>query len=462
MPLPTSSPVHRAAQLRQVLEDDAPTYGYQLDGLNGFATDGVEHDWPTLVSAVQQHVKSLNFGYRTALSDAGVTYVNARGTLAGGHTVHLAPSSPKQPARTVSARHIVLAVGGRPRVPASLARAAVGGGRVITSDDLFSLKEPPGRTLVIGGGYVALECAGFLASLGFDVTVLLRSVPLRGFDRECAERVLASVEAEGATIVRGAEPVDAEATADGRTAVRWSLQPASTAPATAPTAAQPKHVFDTVLVATGRDTECAALHLEAVGLSTDPHGKLPTTFETSAVDFIHAVGDMASEAPHGRPELTPIAIRSGVLLARRLCGDPEHGISCADPNLAALAISGVARAGLEPAAVPTAVFTPSEYACVGLSEEAARTALGDANLEVYLSEATPLEHAPVDGRSGQRLFVKLLCDKAREERLVGVHVVGEGAAEIVPGYARKALGRPSGGPRKALGRPSEGPHSKGH
>ncbi|KOO26048.1 thioredoxin reductase mitochondrial [Chrysochromulina tobinii] len=294
--------MHRAAQLRQILEDDAPTYGYQLDGLDGFATDGVEHDWPTLVGAVQQHVKSLNFGYRTALSDAGVTYVNARGTLAGGHNVHLAPSSPKQPARTVSARHIVLAVGGRPRVPASLARAAEGGGRVITSDDLFSLKVPPGRTLVIGGGYVALECAGFLASLGFDVTVLLRSVPLRGFDRECAERVLASVEA-------------------------------------------------------------------------------------------------------------------------------------ADPNLAASAISGVARAGLEPQAVPTAVFTPSEYACVGLSEEEARTALGDANLEVYLAEATPLEHAPVDGRSGQRLFVKLLCDKAREERLVGVHVVGEGASEIVPGYA---------------------------
>jgi thioredoxin reductase (NADPH) len=336
-----------------------------------------------------------------------------------------------------------------------------------TSDGLVSRKVPPGRTLVIGGGYVALECAGFLASLGFDVTVLLRSVPLRGFDRECAERVLASVEAAGATIVRGAEPIDAEATADGRTAVRWSTQPASTAPATTPAAAQPEHVFDTVLVATGRDTECAALHLEAVGLSTDPHGKLPTTLETSAVDFVHAVGDMASEAPHGRPELTPVAIRSGVLLARRLCGDPEHGISCADPNLAASrsnlaasAISGVARAGLEPSAVPTAVFTPSEYACVGLSEEEARTALGDANLEVYLSEATPLEHAPVDGRSGQRLFVKLLCDKAREERLVGVHVVGEGAAEIVPGCERMARGSPSDitdGPRMALGWPLGGP-----
>lgn len=325
-----------------------------------------------------------------------------------------------------------------------------------TSDGLVSRKVPPGRTLVIGGGYVALECAGFLASLGFDVTVLLRSVPLRGFDRECAERVLASVEAAGATIVRGAEPVDAEATADGRTAVRWSTQPASTAPATTPAAAQPEHVFDTVLVATGRDTECAALHLEAVGLSTDPHGKLPTTLETSAVDFVHAVGDMASEAPHGRPELTPVAIRSGVLLARRLCGDPEHGISCADPNLAASAISGVARAGLEPQAVPTAVFTPSEYACVGLSEEEARTALGDANLEVYLAEATPLEHAPVDGRSGQRLFVKLLCDKAREERLVGVHVVGEGASEIVPGCERMARGSPwdiTDGPRMALGWP---------
>jgi len=178
--------------------------------------------------------------------------------------------------------------------------------------------------------------------------------------------------------------------------------------------------------------------------------------ETSAVDFVHAVGDMASEAPHGRPELTPVAIRSGVLLARRLCGDPEHGISCADPNLAASAISGVARAGLEPQAVPTAVFTPSEYACVGLSEEEARTALGDANLEVYLAEATPLEHAPVDGRSGQRLFVKLLCDKAREERLVGVHVVGEGASEIVPGCERMARGSPwdiTDGPRMALGWP---------
>ena len=216
------------------------------------------------------------------------------------------------------------------------------------------------------------RCAGFLASLGYDVSVMIRSVPLRGFDTQCAELVLQSVEAEGARVLRGASPLSARTMgSSGRVAVRWRTLDEEDA----------EGEFDTLLVATGRTAETAALNLEAVGLAAGDDGKLATTHETTAVPHVHAIGDMASEAPDGRPELTPVAIRQGVLLARRLCAEATGGAAEA---IAALYMRE--RAGLETHAIPTAIFTPLEYACVGMSEEEARMALGDEHLEVYHTE----------------------------------------------------------------------------
>lgn len=428
--------MHRAAHLRRVVEVDAPAYGYDVTAALEGASSGLSHEWSSLVEAVQDHVHALNFGYRTALSKAGVVHHNSHGALRGGHEVTLRDAKGRD--SVVRARHIVLAVGGRPRYPAEFEGAdAV----ALSSDDLFSLRSPPGKTLVVGAGYVALECAGFLASLGYPTTVLVRSVPLRGFDEQCAELVLRALEDEGARVRRRAVPLRASRLPSGRLLVTWRREvspgeiaraaaDAEVAPADAGSAGLLEEVteeFDNVLVATGRQADTAGLNLEAVGLAARPDGKLETKQETTAVPYVHAIGDVASESPANRPELTPVAARAGVLLARRLFGEgPSEALE-----------SGGAHRRLGPAAVPTAVFTPLEYACVGLSEEEAAARYGEDDLEVYHTHYTPLEWAPTS-RPTNKCYVKVLCQKSDEERLVGLHLVGEHAAEIMQ-VRRRAL-----------------------
>jgi len=390
--------MHHAGQLRRVVEQDAPAYGYDLSALRLADGEGAPHAWPTLVRNVQQHIKSLNFGYLSSLRKAGVQYFNKHASFRGAHEVVLRGA--KGDEVVVSAARVAVAVGGRPRVPDDFVGAAE---HCLVSDDLFSLKEAPGSTLVVGGGYVALECAGFLRSLGYPVTLLLRSIPLRGFDRQCAEMVLSHLEEEGVVVVRGT-PQLAERSASGRTRVCWRGGDGAAA----------EGEFETVLVATGRTADTSSLCLEAVGLSAGKDGKIAAKDEATAVPHIYVIGDAAAEAPSSRPELTPVAIRAGLLLARRLYGG---GAETFDNRM-----------------VPTAVFTPLEYACVGLSEEEATEILGADRLEVYHTHYQPLEWT-LGGRPHNLCYCKVLCDAAECGRIVGLHVCGEHAAEIVQGFA---------------------------
>ena len=210
--------------------------------------------------------------------------------------------------------------------------------------------------------------------------------------------------------------------------------------------------FDTVLVATGRRAESALLNLTSVGLTVGTDGKLETHHETTRVEHVHAIGDLASESPHGRPELTPVAAKAGVLLARRLCGELGHGTAGAGREnegkgtateadaARAAAMAWQARKGLDPRYVATAVFSPLEYACVGYSEEEALAELGEDRLEIYHLKYTPLEWNLVGGRKqaaggGNPCLVKVLCDLEDAERIVGLHLVGEHAAEVMQGFA---------------------------
>lgn len=402
--------MHHAGQLRQVIEQDAPAYGYDLSALH--ISDVPEkphalHVWATLVRNVQKHVKSLNFGYMSALQKVGVKYYNKHGSLCGGHTVQL--RGDKGDEISVSAGKIVVAVGGRPRLPDDFLGAAE---HCIVSDDLFSLKDPPGKTLVVGGGYVALECAGFLRSLGYDVSLLMRSVPLRGFDRQCSDMVLTALVDEGVIVMRGV-PICAEESASGRTRVRWSLRDPGSEGEGRP-GSEGEGEFDTVLVATGRAADTSSLNLDAVGLSSGDDGKIASSNEATNVPHVYVIGDAASEAPSSRPELTPVAIRAGQLLAQRLYGG---GSATMDNRL-----------------IPTAVFTPLEYSCVGMSEEEALTKLGPERLEVYHTHYQPLEWT-LGGRPNNLCYCKMLCDSADSERIVGLHVVGDHAAEIMQGFA---------------------------
>ena len=145
----------------------------------GWTVGETKHDWPTMVNAIQEHIGSLNWGYKVALRDAQVTYINAMGKLLDAHTVECTKKNGDK--STITSQTIIIAVGGRPAYP------GVEGDKecCITSDDIFSMDTPPGKTLCIGASYISLETAGFLNALGFDTTVMYRSILLRGFDQVC-------------------------------------------------------------------------------------------------------------------------------------------------------------------------------------------------------------------------------------------------------------------------------------
>lgn len=249
--------------------------------------------WETLTENVQNHIRSLNFNYRVALRDKNVTYLNKLGKFLGPNELECTDKKGKT--SIISAARFVIAVGGRPQT-----LDCPGGEHAITSDDLFSLKSPPGKTCVVGAGYVALECAGFMTALGYDVTVLVRSILLRGFDRECTKMIGDYMVAHGTKIVEEVLPTSIVKQADGKLLVTFSNGGSD--------------VFDTVMSARGRYADTAGLDLEKAGVQVNAsNGKFKCQSEQTNVPHIYAVGDVVD----GKPELTPVAIQAGILLARR-------------------------------------------------------------------------------------------------------------------------------------------------
>eukprot|EP00920_Eleutheroschizon_duboscqi_P037354 GHVT01089556.1.p1 GENE.GHVT01089556.1~~GHVT01089556.1.p1 ORF type:complete len:405 (+),score=96.50 GHVT01089556.1:859-2073(+) len=314
----------------------------------------------------------------------------------------------------VKANKILLATGGRPHIPPEVPGAQE---LAITSDDLFSLKRPPGKTLVVGGAYIALECAGFLTEFGYDVTVAVRSILLRGFDRQCSEKVGRLMAEMGTKFLTEVTPKEMSKTSDGRIKVTFNGAAAS-------------DEFDTVLYATGRKADLAKLNLSRAGVLVADDGKIEAPQEQTNVEHIFALGDII----RGRPELTPVAIRAGQLLARRLFGEKKETVQMDYVNIA------------------TTVFTPFEYGCVGLSEEEATTVYGASNIEVFLSEFSNLEldavHRPkaaatradeFDVDMSANSLSKLVCLKddgaGKQMKVVGFHFVGKNAGEIAQGMA---------------------------
>jgi len=235
---------------------------------------------------------------------------------------------------TKTASHFIVATGGRPSYPGIPGDKEFG----ITSDDLFSLKKAPGKTLVVGASYVALECAGFLTAFGYDTTVMVRSIFLRGFDQQCANKIADHMKTFHTKFIRNATPSKLEKDDTGKIAVTFKQGDVE----------EVEH-FDTVLFAMGRYALTEGINMKNAGLVCEKNGKFKVNdHEQTNVPHIYAIGDIQD----GRLELTPTAIKAGNLLAQRLYG---NGTKLMDYNL-----------------VPTTVFTPIEYGCVGLSEEEAR------------------------------------------------------------------------------------------
>uniref|UniRef100_A0A7N5ZS36 thioredoxin-disulfide reductase (NADPH) n=1 Tax=Anabas testudineus TaxID=64144 RepID=A0A7N5ZS36_ANATE len=356
--------MHQTAMLSTAIQD-ARKFGWEFD-------ESVTHNWETMKTAVNNYIGSLNWGYRVALRDKNVNYVNAYAEFIEPHKVKTTNKRGKETFYT--AAKFVIATGERPRY------LGIPGDKeyCITSDDLFSLPYCPGKTLVVGASYVALECGGFLAGLGLDVTVMVRSILLRGFDQDMANRAGAYMEEHGVKFIRRFVPVK----------------------------------VSVVLIAVGRDACTDKIGLDKVGVKVNPkNGKLPVNDEEQTnVPHIYAIGDILE----GKWELTPVAIQAGKLLARRLYGGST--VKCDYIN------------------VPTTVFTPLEYGSCGLSEERA-TELYEL---VYHSLFWPLEFT-VPGRDNNKCYSKIIyCSSSSlrhmNDRVIGFHYLGPNAGEVTQGF----------------------------
>ncbi|XP_046406206.1 thioredoxin reductase 1, cytoplasmic-like [Ischnura elegans] len=297
----------------------------------------------------------------------------------------------------ITADNILIAVGGRPNYPDIPGAKEYG----ITSDDIFYLRHSPGKTLVVGASYVALECAGFLAGFGFDVTVMVRSILLRGFDRQMADMIGSHMETHGVKFIRPAVPtkITEKCTGSpGELAVRDGREEEQT--------------FNTVMFATGRSPCTKNIGLQEIGVNlNEKNGKIiGDKLERTNVPNIFAIGDVLD----GTPELTPVAIQAGRFLARRLYGKSNEPM---DYKM-----------------VPTTVFTPLEYGSVGYSEEDAIATYGADDIEVYHTHYQPLEYT-LPERDENKSYGKLICLKSAGEKVIGFHVLGPNAGEITQGFA---------------------------
>lgn len=399
--------MHYAALLGAGIED-AHHFGWKVP----VDAEGNDHtvafDWDGLVGTVKNHVKSLNFAYKGGLRSAKVEYINGLAKFEDAHTLSW---QGKKKSGSITAANILIAVGGRPHVPSDVPGAAE---FAITSDDIFYLPTAPGKTLCVGAGYIALECAGFLTEIGCDTSVAVRSMLLRGFDRDAADKIGEVMAASGTKFIQGALPSEIVKRADGRLDVTLKSKDGSTS----------TDVFDTVLYATGRNADTGGLQLEKAGVVAESNGKFTAVDggEQTNIPNIYAVGDVLA----GRVELTPVAIRAGELLAKRL-------------------FAGATKT-MDYEMVATTVFTPTEYGTVGLTEEQAVAKYGADALDTYLWQWSTLEHqaahrlkaksvrADIVDSMPANCMSKLVCLKAEGGKVVGFHFVGPNAGEVTQGF----------------------------
>lgn len=347
----------------------------------GWAVGESTLDWARLVAAKDRELERLHGVYQRMLQDARVTTLLGRARIVDAHTVEI------DGARH-TAKHLLVATGGHPSLPTDVR----GIENAITSEEALSLPSLPRRIVIVGGGYVGVEFASILNAAGSKVTLLIRqNMVLRGFDEDVRASLTTELGKRGITVVAESRPRDIERK-DGALSVM--------------TAAGETHSADVVLMATGRTPSTRDLGLEAVGVGTDQRGavQVDASMQT-AVPSIHAIGDCTD-----RLNLTPVAIAEGRAFADTVFGG--------QPRV------------MDHTHVPTAVFSTPQVSTVGLPEHEARAKLGD--VDVYVTSFRPMK-ATLSGRD-ERVMMKLVVERATQ-KVVGCHMVGADAAEIIQGFA---------------------------
>ena len=354
--------------------------GFEQAAGFGWSVPAPTFDWDTLKANRAREITRLNGIYERLLLEAGATLLRGRARLAGVDAVEVGGVRHR-------AKNILVATGGHPAVP-----DIPGGELAVTSNEMFDLPAFPSRLVIAGGGYIACEFASIFRGLGAHVTLLVRGEQiLRGFDADVRGFLAQEMRKKGVDL-RTRSTVARIDRDDG--ALRVTLRDGETL------------VADTVLQATGRRANTAGFGLEETGVALNAEGAIVVDAHYgTSVAGIHALGDVIH-----RLQLTPVAIAEAMTLVDRLFG------------------SG--RRQLDYALIPTAVFTHPNVGTVGLTEAQARERHGD--VKVFRTEFRALKHT-LSG-SDERTLMKLVVDAA-SDRVVGLHVVGDEAGEIVQGFA---------------------------
>lgn len=352
---------------------------YGFDGL-----DDVRHDWARLVDNRETYIQRLNGIYARNLDKDDVSFVAGDARFVDTHTVEV-------DGRQLSADHVVIATGGKatwPKIPG----AALG----TDSDGFFEWRERPDHVAIVGSGYIAVELAGVLQGLGCQVTLLLRKEHVLGdFDAMLGDTLIEHMKKAGIDVQMRRTSTQLRETDDGIEVVFDDGDSVGG--------------FDRLIWAIGREPNTDVLGLDTIGLELNADGTVPVDdWQDTPVAGVHALGDVT-----GHLELTPVAIAAGRRLSDRLFG-------------------GMPERWLDYHNVPSVVFSHPPIGTVGMTEAAARAEYGDDAITVYTSHYVALYHGVLEDKSPSDM--KLVC-VGEDDRIVGAHVIGDGADEMMQGFA---------------------------
>jgi glutathione reductase (NADPH) len=363
-----------ASQFKENIMDSA---GY------GWSFGDCTFDWPTLIANKDREIARLEGLYTTNVEKAGVTILHDRAVFADEHTLLLVNSQ-----KTITAEKILIATGNRPTREMGTTHVIPGGDLCITSDEAFHLEKLPERILIAGGGYIALEFAHIFHGLGSKVSLVYRGdKPLRGFDGDMRDAMVASMAERGIEVLLGCEFTKVEKRGQ-------SLHAETNRGATIET--------DQIMLAIGRLPNTMALHVEKAGVELGKRGEVKVdAFSATSNPHIYAIGDVTD-----RVQLTPVAIHEAMCFVETAFKNnptrPDH------------------------THVPSAVFTTPELAAIGLTEE--KALLMGHHIDVFKSTFKPLLHT-LGGRA-VRTYMKLIVD-AKTDKVLGCHIFGDHAAEVI-------------------------------
>ncbi|MBY6225520.1 glutathione-disulfide reductase [Ferrimonas balearica] len=365
------------AQVAEAIKLYGPDYGFDTT-LNQFS-------WSKLVESREAYIERIHGGYNRGLDANGVTLVKGFGKFVDAKTVEVNGEH-------YTAPNILIATGGRPTIP-----AIPGAEHGIDSNGFFALTEQPKRVAVVGAGYIAVELAGVLHSLGSETHLLVRKhAPLRNFDPMIVDTLVKLMAAEGPTLHTHSIPKAVEKEADG--SLTLHLENGNSLN------------VDCLIWAIGREPATDKINIEASGVKVNEHGFIPVDeYQNTNVPGIYTVGDIME----GGIELTPVAVKAGRALSERLFG-------------------GQPEAKMDYSLVPTVVFSHPAIGTIGLTEPQAREQYGDDNVKVYTSSFAAMYTAVTAHR--QATEMKLVC-VGPEEKIVGLHGIGFGMDEILQGFA---------------------------